>query len=49
MADVGGVLVTGANVIVYLNGKPYGRCIDFRPTINTPSKEIGGIDVTDLV
>ena len=45
----GGVIVAGANVIVYINGKPYGRCIDFRPTIATPSKEIGGIDVTDLV
>lgn len=43
------ILVSGAHVILYLNGRPYGRCIDFRPVINTPSKEIGGIDTTDLI
>jgi hypothetical protein len=45
----GGVIVTGAHVIVYINGQIFGRCIDFRPTMSTPSKEIGGIDNIDLI
>lgn len=42
-------IVTGANCILYVNGKPFARVSQFRWTIQTPSKEIRGIDVPTVM
>lgn len=38
-------IVTGARVVVYVNGNLFGRVDSFRWAYNTPKKEIRGIDV----
>lgn len=38
------LLITGAKVFLYVNGRPYGRCADFRWNSDTPARSIRGID-----
>lgn len=44
----GGRILTGGHTILYINGKVFGRCFGFTFDASTASREIGGIDSTDL-
>lgn len=46
---MGGIIITGAHLIVYINGRPFGRVNHFMYAASTPSKEIGGIDTVELL
>ncbi len=43
------LIVTGANVLVYVNGKRFGRCVGMDWGASTPSKEIRGIDYPEPI
>lgn len=40
-------LVTAAHLLVYINGRPYGRCAGLVYDITSPASEIRGIDSID--
>jgi hypothetical protein len=40
-------ILTGANLVVYVNARPYGLVERFTYTENTPSRENRGIDTVD--
>jgi hypothetical protein len=39
-----GMILTGAHVVAYINGKPYGRVAGINVQSLTPSEEIRGLD-----
>lgn len=41
--------MTGAHVLLYINGRPFGRVIDFKFAETTPHREIRGIDEIEPV
>ena len=41
-----GIVITGARILVYLNGKKFGRALSFGFTSSTPYREIETIDKT---
>lgn len=42
-------IITGAHVILFVNGERFGSVYSFALNIGTPSKKIGGIDVPGWV
>lgn len=42
-------ILVGANIICYLNGKPLGFVAGFHYNASTPSREIRGIDLPEVV
>lgn len=42
-----GRLVTAAHLLVYLNGRPYGKCAGINFGVSTPPSRIRGVDSID--